>query len=194
PAKFDFDLVLEGNGDALRGRLLFAADLYDASTMQRLMAHWNAMLAAIVADPGKRVSDIEILSDTERRRLLSDWNEAPGRRCAGELFEMQAQRTPDAPALLGMGGPRSYLELNLRANQIARYLLSLGVDRDTRTAVLMTRGPELVAAILGVLKTGATYVPLDPEYPPARLTFMMEDAQVSFVVTERRFKPNLAAT
>ena len=144
-------------------------------------------MRSVAADAGARLSELELLDESERRELLVAWNGArrpyPREACVHELFEAQAERTPEAVALEYAGERVSYRELNARANRLARRLRALGVEADARVGLCVERSIEMVVALLGILKAGAAYVPLDPAQPLARLLFMVEDTQAQLILS-----------
>ncbi|MCG8348345.1 MAG: amino acid adenylation domain-containing protein, partial [Chloroflexales bacterium] len=155
------------------------------------------MLAGIVADPDQLVAQLPLLTPTERQRLLVDWNATaapfPDQTCFHHLFEAQVARHPDALALVLDDAALTYRELNARANQLAHYLQEHGVGPGTLVAVGLDRSFELLIAILGVLKAGGAFLPLDPSYPPARLAFMLDDAQPAALLTTAVTAPRFNA-
>ncbi len=140
-------------------------------------------------NPESPLSELPLLSDAERHQLLVTWNQTDlpysNDRCFHHLFEEQAELTPDAPAVRCGEEQLTYSELNGRANQFARRLQGMGVGPETLVGICLTRSVGMVAALLGVMKAGGAYVPLDPAYPAERLAFMLEDARVPVLVTER---------
>ena len=139
--------------------------------MQALAARLTRLLRQAAADPDRRISQLDLLTIVERRRLLLDWNDTARpvpETTVPELFEQQAARTPDAPAVLSAAAELTYGELNARANQLARYLITLGAGPERLVAIAMPRSAEMIVALLAVLKSGAAYVPVDPGYPPGR--------------------------
>jgi amino acid adenylation domain-containing protein len=184
-------------GECLECTAVFASALFDRATVQRWSGHWRHLLQAMVADEAQPVSRLALLSAAERRQQLVEWNDTrqPGAqmRCIHELFEQQAARQPDAPALSFDGGTLSYAELNARANRLAHHLVAQGVRPDSRVAIALARGPDLVVAMLAVLKAGGAYVPLDPAYPPERLGFMLEDCRARVVLTQAAVQERLPA-
>jgi non-ribosomal peptide synthetase component F len=144
------------------------------------------LLRAIAADPGQPLADLPLMDDAEQRRLLVDWNDTafpyPPADLA-ELFEQQAARTPNAPALIFGDEPLGYDGLNRRANQMAHWLQGLGVGPGARVRLCLERSFEQMAALLAVLKAGAAFVPLDPAYPAERLQDMLEDCGAAVVLT-----------
>nr|QEO74316.1 AMP-dependent synthetase and ligase [uncultured bacterium] len=187
-AKFDLTVSVREEGGTLSGSLVYSADLFDEATAARLAAHFERLLRAAADDPSRRLSALPLLSEGERRRQVEEWNRT-GRDFGAEqtldrLVSEQAGRTPGAVAVVSGEEQVSYGELDARAETLGRYLRVLGVGAESRVGVLMERSVAMVVAILGVLKAGGTYVPLDSEYPEARLRWMAEDAGVVAVVTE----------
>lgn len=188
--QFDLTLELCETGDGLSGTLKYDADLFEAATMARAAGHFRTLLEGIVSDPDRRVSQLPLLTDEERRQLAGFASGGTTDRRRSEpvhrLFEAQVERTPDAVAVTFENGHFTYRELNGRANRLARYLQAVGVGPDVRVGMYMERSLEMVVGILGVLKAGGAYVPLDPAYPKERLAFMLEDAAVPVVLTQER--------
>jgi amino acid adenylation domain-containing protein len=186
-SRFDLSLFVAERDGAMGAALEYATDLFDAATVARMAGHLASLLAAAVADPARRVSELPLMGGEERAQVLAEWNRTeapcPADACIHHLFAAQARRAPDAPALLWDGGSRTYAELDAEANRLARRLRGLGVRPETRVAICLERSPELVAAILAVLKAGGAYVPLDPAYPAERLEFMLRDSGASVLVT-----------
>jgi amino acid adenylation domain-containing protein len=184
--KSDLMLTMHDDGHGpLEGVLLYRTELFDADTMERMMAHLAALLDAAAADPDASLAAIPLLT-AEERRMLDGWNATDRGYPSGlvhEWFAAQAARTPDATAVLFRGTPVPYAELDARANRLANHLRGLGVGTETRVGVCLERTPELVVALLAVLKAGGTYVPLDPAYPRERLGYMIEDSGVRPVLT-----------
>ena len=179
-AQFDLSLSLKEDGDAIVGSLEYATALFDPDTVTRYLGYWQALLAGMVANDALAVARLPMLSEAERRQVLYGWNatqaDYPRDRCAHELFEAQALQTPDADALVWDGGRLSYAELNVKTNQLAHHLRSLGVKPDDRVAICAERGPDMIIGLLAVLKAGGAYVPLDPAYPSERLAYMLTDS------------------
>ena len=186
----EFPLTLAVDSDRnLLINILYDADLFNSVTIRRMLSHFETAFKSFVADPDQNVGDIQILADAERRQLLDEWNQTgcdtDSTRCIHELFEQHAERSPDAPALIFLNQELTYGELNKKANQLANYLRDLGVGPETLVAVCMGRSVELIVGILGVLKAGGAYVPLDPAYPRDRISFMLQDADVKVLLTQR---------
>ena len=187
-AKFDLALYVNEVGEGLQAYFEYAADLFDAGTIERLAGHLGVLLEGIVADPDSRIGELPLLSDAERHRLVVAWNataaDYPRDKCLHELFGEQAARRPEAVALVYEDQQLSYGELECRSNQLAHYLRGLGVGPETVVGLCVERSPEMVVGLLGILKAGGAYLPLDPDYPAERLGYMLADAKVSLVVTQ----------
>ncbi|MCA1567661.1 MAG: amino acid adenylation domain-containing protein [Acidobacteria bacterium] len=193
-ARFDltFDST-EGDG-RIYVTLLYNTALFSATTIRRMAAHFRLLLEGIVTDAKLPISQIPLLTQTERHQTLFEWNETRRdfpQECIHQLFEAQVERTPGATAVVFEDEELSYVELNRRANQLARFLLARGVTAESTVGVFMERSVELVVAVLGILKAGGAYVPLDLGLPPQRLSFMLEDARVSLVVTQEKMAVRL---
>ena len=195
-SRFDLTLFLFEGPEGLHGTLEYSTDLFEAQTIDRMLSHFRTLLERIVENPDQRVSQIPLLSASERSRLLVEWNatarEYPRERCVHELFEAQAERVPEAVAVVFAGVRWTYHELNVRANQLAHYLQSLGVGPDVLVGLCVERSLEMVAGVLGILKAGGAYVPLDPDYPQERLNFMLADAQAPVLLTQKSLAKNFA--
>ncbi|MBN3876527.1 amino acid adenylation domain-containing protein [Nostoc sp.] len=187
-AKFDLFLSIQNTGNGLVGVWEYNTDLFDASTIERMTGHFITLLSGIVANPEERISQLPLLSQTEQQQLLVEWNNTqvdyPRDKSIHQLFEEQVERTPNAVAVEFENQQLTYDQLNCRANQLAHYLKSLGVSADVLVGICVERSLEMVVGLLGILKAGGAYVPLDPNYPQERLAFMLEDAQVSVLLTQ----------
>ena len=187
-AQFDLSLTMAEVDGALQGTLEYNTDLFDASTIERLHQHFINLLESLSVHPGERLSQVSLLSEHERRQMLVDWNntrtEYSVNGLVTRLFEEQAARRPAAIAVVSGAQELSYAELNGRANQLAHYLRARGVGPESRVGISMERSVEMMVAVLGVLKAGAAYVPLDPAYPRERLSFMLADARVELLLTQ----------
>ncbi|WP_442935875.1 amino acid adenylation domain-containing protein [Nostoc sp.] len=182
-------------GAGLVGVWEYSTDLFDASTIERLTEHFVTLLEGIVANPEERISQLPMLTQVEQHQLLVEWNntqaEYPQDLCIHQLFEEQVQRTPNAVAVVFENQQLTYQQLNCRANQLAHYLQSLGVKPDTLVGICIERCLEMVVGLLGILKAGGAYLPLDPDYPSDRLSFMLEDAQLRVLLTQQQLKEKL---
>jgi amino acid adenylation domain-containing protein len=190
----EFDLTLgvhqhhgaSGAPAGIQAYFKYAEDLFDRATVQGLADRLTRLLCQAVRDPGRRISQLDVLSTAERRSLLRDWNDTtrpvttatlPG------LFEQQAARTPDACAVISAGVELTYGELNARANRLARHLITLGAGPGRLVAIAMPRSLEMMVAVLAVLKSGAAYLPVDPAYPAERIAFMLAESVPAAVLT-----------
>ncbi|MBE8967605.1 amino acid adenylation domain-containing protein [Nostocales cyanobacterium LEGE 12452] len=188
-ARFDLTLIMQNTATGLVGVWEYNTDLFDASTIERMTGHFVTLLESIVSNPQEQISQLPLLTQAEQQQLLVEWNdtqtEYPLDKCIHQLFEEQVKRTPDAVAVVFENQQLTYYELNCRANQLAHYLRSMGVKADVLVGICVERSLDMVVGLLGILKAGAAYVPLDPEYPQERLTFMLEDAQVLVLLTQQ---------
>ncbi|HSF38968.1 MAG TPA: amino acid adenylation domain-containing protein [Thermoanaerobaculia bacterium] len=186
-SKLDLTVEATVSPEGLLVAVEHSTDLFDATRMERLAGHLGSLLEAIVRDPESRLSDLPLLSSEERQEI-AEWNATdvflPPGVCVHHLIEAQVGRTPDAPALACHGSALTYASLDRRANQLARHLRRLGVGPGDRVGLCVERSVEMVVALLGVLKAGAAYVPLDPTYPQERLALMIEDARPAVVVAQ----------
>ncbi|HEY4939136.1 MAG TPA: amino acid adenylation domain-containing protein, partial [Actinomycetota bacterium] len=166
--------------------LEYSTDLFDAATIERMAGHLTRVLDAVVADPDTPVGQIDILTAAERHQVLVEWNDT-GRdvppATVPELFRVQVDRDMDAPALLFEETTLSYAELDERANRLARFLIAQGVGTEQFVAIALPRSVEMVVALLAVLKAGAAYLPVDPDYPAERIAYMLDDARPALVLT-----------
>ncbi|MDQ3810178.1 MAG: amino acid adenylation domain-containing protein, partial [Chloroflexota bacterium] len=187
-AKFDLSLSLEPATDGLAATLEYATDLFEADTARRMLGHWQVLLEAIAANPDQAVADLPLLSQAERRMVVEDFNNTVVdygvEACLHDLVQAQAERTPDVIAAVLDDDQLTYAQLDQRANQLAHHLRQLGVQPNMLVGVSMERSLDLVVALLGVLKAGAAYVPLDPGYPAERLAFMVDDARAPVLLTQ----------
>jgi amino acid adenylation domain-containing protein len=197
-SKFDLTINLGETTEGIRGWIEYATDLFDRETVERLAGHYLTLLEAAVLDPDMQVSKLPLLTEKERQQLLVEWNSShldyPKSRCIHHLFEEQVCRTPDAVAAVCGGDRLTYTELNVRANHIAHHLKTLGVGPDVIVAVCVERSIAMLIGILGVLKAGGAYLPMDPVYPRDRLDFTLEDAQVPVILTQQSLKALLPNT
>ena len=192
--KFDLTILIGDNGDALTGVVEYATDLFEHQTIERLIRHYRVLLECVIANPSSPIAEVSLLTASERDQLLFELNDTARplpRECVHELFTAQALRTPDARAVIFKDEVLTYAELDRRSNKLAHHLLRRGVRLESRVAVCVERSIEMVIALLGTLKAGATYVPLDPGYPASRLEQMAVDAGVSVVITQSRFQDRL---
>jgi amino acid adenylation domain-containing protein len=186
--KFDLALDLWDASDSLWGRLEYSTELFSHGTAARMMAHYQNILAAVGANPDQHIADLRLQGENELETIITEWNSTATDRakdtCLHQLVEEQAQRTPEAVALEFRGEELTYAALNARANQLAHHLRSLGIGPEAIVGVYARRSIEMVVGILGILKAGAGYLPLDPADPVARLRLIVEGAQPAAVLTQ----------
>ncbi|MDJ0508497.1 MAG: amino acid adenylation domain-containing protein, partial [Crocosphaera sp.] len=193
--KFDLTLSLEESQGKLLGEWEYNTDLFETSTIERMTKHFQILLAEIVVAPQKPIGKLSLLSEKEKNQLLVEWNQTqsayPQDICTHQLFEKQVKQTPEAIALVFEGEEISYQTLNSKANQLAYELQSLGVKLETVVGIYLESSVEMIITLLAILKVGGSYLPLDPSYPQERINYMLEDAQVSFLVSVRALMKNL---
>lgn len=196
-AKFDLTLEVEEQTEGLLVTFEYSTDLFAPKTIERMLAHFQNLLTVVVTDPTQRVGELPLLSQTERDQQLVGWNETrsdfPLDTCVHRLFEAQVARTPEAIAAEFQGEQLTYRELNGRANQLAHYLRKQGVGPEVLVGICVERRLEMLVSMLGVLKAGGGYVPLDPKYPRERTAFMIADAGLSLVLTQQSLTTDLPA-
>lgn len=194
-SKLDMTIVLDERPDAISGPITYNPDLFDVSTITRLVQHWQTLLAGALAAPDCSIAELPLLTDSERQQVLVDWNttqvEYPKNQCVHELFDAQADRVPHSIALKFKDGEMTYAELGARSSKLARYLQSLGAGPDTPVGLYLGRSPEMVVGLLAILKAGAACLPLDPTYPADRLSFMLADTQAPILLTTTELEPRL---
>ncbi|HEX7175266.1 MAG TPA: amino acid adenylation domain-containing protein [Pyrinomonadaceae bacterium] len=187
-SKFDLTLEMVEAEEGLTALLEYNTDLFDAATAEGMLEQYQTLLEAVVREPRSKVSALPLLSPEAERRLLSEFNDTavafPPPHCIHQIFEEQVELTPDAVALVFEEEQLTYRELNRRANQLAHHLRSFGVGPDVPVGICMGRSIETIIAVLGTLKAGGAYLPLDPVYPAERLAFMLEDCQASVLLTQ----------
>src|ERR1041385_6712690 len=177
-SKYDLALLVQDD-EIPKLAFNYDTELFEADTIQRMLHHFGYLLASAVDGPDQRIWDLAMLTEDENRQLLVEWNAKDiqsTQKCVHELFEEQVRRPPNAPAIVFEGASLTYGDLNRKANQLAHYLRSLGVKPETRVAIGVERGLEMVVGMVAVLKAGGAYVPLDLSYPEQRLQFMLQDS------------------
>ncbi|MBI3418287.1 MAG: amino acid adenylation domain-containing protein [Verrucomicrobia bacterium] len=197
-AKFDLSFGFRELPEGLSAGCEYATDLFDAATFKRFFAHLGVLLEAIAANPDLPVDELPLLTETERHQLLAEWNDThaayPRQICVHELVEKQAARVPENVALVFEGRSLTYRELNGRANQLARLLQARGVRPDVQVAILVERSLEMIIAVLGILKAGAAFAPLDPAMPKDRLSLILAEAKAPVVLTLQALTDRLPET
>jgi amino acid adenylation domain-containing protein len=190
-SKFDLTLVIEEGPQGLHGFVEYCTDLFERKTVSQMLRHYSQILREMVRDSKQSLSTLPLLAEAERHQLLFDWNSTAedfASRCIHELFADQATRTPEAVALEYEKQEMSYAELNRRANQLGHYLRKQGVGPEVRVGICLERSFEMVVGLMGILKAGGAYLPLDPGYPPERLAYVLQDGQVSVLLTQKQFR------
>lgn len=187
-AKYDLIVDLTETQSGLKGYIDYALDLFEEQTVRNFGRHLEIVLEALVADLEQPISNLSLLAGPERTQVVAEWNQTDvsiPQLCVHELFDLEADRTPGAIALETDGRELTYGELNRKANQLAHYLRGLGVVPETRVAICMERGLDMIVGLLGILKAGGAYVPLDPAYPIERLSHMLENSQAPVLLTQK---------
>jgi fengycin family lipopeptide synthetase B len=185
--RFDLEAHLWERSDSLICSFVYNTDLFDAATVAQLATHYRRLLESVVAGPEEHISELELLTEAEREKILVEWNATeagyPRDKTVTELFSEQVERTPEAVAVVFNEEQVSYRELNERANQLAHYLQSRGVGPDTLVGLCLNKSVEMIVAMLATLKAGGAYLPMDPNYPRERLRFMVEDSGMAYLVS-----------
>jgi amino acid adenylation domain-containing protein len=193
--QLDLFLTLWEKEEEVHGFIEYNKELFDESTLTRLAGHYETLLQSILTKPNDLISSLPFLPKSEENKILVEWNntyrELPKKTYLHTLFEEQVLINPDAVALVFAGSHLTYQELNIRANQLAHHLLTLGVKPGTLVGVFMNRSLEMVVALLGILKAGGAYVPLDPNFPHDRLAYMLEDTGTSILLTQEHLSSNI---
>ncbi|MBG1243496.1 non-ribosomal peptide synthetase [Nostoc sp. NZL] len=189
--------MLVNGGTEMSINIWYDCQRFDADTITRMLGHFGTLLEEMVANPEKRLKDLQLLTQGERHQLLIEWNDTqvnyPQDKCIHQLFEEQVERSPDAIAVVFEDQQLSYRELNQRANQLAHHLQKLGVRPEVLVGICIERSLEMVIGLLGILKAGGAYVPIDPAYPQERLTFFLQDCQTRILLTQDKFKQTLSS-
>lgn len=186
--QFDLTVHFNEQDGKLNGLVAYNTTLFSSVRMQSLCKHLENLLEAVASDPGKRLSEFSLLTESELRQLTIDWNQTeadyPDNRCIHELFETQVKNNPDAAAVVFENERLSYAQLNAKANQLARYLRKMGVKPEVVVGICIERSLEMIIGILGILKAGGVYFPIDPSYPEERKAFLLADGAPAVVLTQ----------
>ena len=187
-AQFEMSLVLEETDSGMEGSIVYNTGLFEAATVARIIDHYRMLLSGIVANPSQPIAMLPLMTVQERKQVIEEWNRTgaqyPLDKCVHELFEEQVPRTPQAVAVVHEREQLTYEKLNRRANQVAWRLRELGVGPEIRVAICAERSFELIVGMLGILKAGGVYVPLDVSYPEERLNFMLADSAPVVLLTQ----------
>ncbi|WP_457394997.1 AMP-binding protein, partial [Roseateles sp. P5_E1] len=185
------------SGERLSGTFNYNAELFDASTIERWSQHLQTVLHGMAEDSQRHISALPLLTAQQRSQVVDLFNATavsfPDEALIHELFQIQARQQPDADAVVYGHQRLTYAELNVRANQVAHFLIGLGVRPDQRVALCVERGLDMAVGILGILKAGAAYVPVDPDYPPNRQAHMLKDCRPVAVLSQQALLPRLPA-
>ncbi|AOX00546.1 hypothetical protein BJP34_14815 [Moorena producens PAL-8-15-08-1] len=196
--RFDLEVHLMEVSSGLEVCCNYSRDIFEPDTIDRMMKHFQVLLEAVVNHPEQRVLQLPIMTEVELDQILVEWNDTitdyPTDKCIHQLFEAQVQKTPDAVAVVFESQQLTYFELNCRANQLAHYLQSFGVKPEVLVGICVERSLLMIVGLLGILKAGGAYVPLDPNYPTSRLNYMIEDAQLSILLTQQKWQHCLPET
>lgn len=196
-AKFVFSLVIEDELSGLNGRIEYSTEVFDDDAVARLSEHFVTVLSAALKNPARRISDLDLLTDRERKQMFEDWQGAITERPSKPIFELiaeQTTKTPDHVAIRHDDLTITYAEMNRRANQLARRLRDLAVGPGTAVAIALDRSPEWIIAALAVWKTGGAYVPLDLRQPTDRLAYCLRDSNVAVIITRQDIARRLPQT
>ncbi|NVZ39569.1 amino acid adenylation domain-containing protein, partial [Pseudomonas sp. 21615526] len=192
-AQFDLTLETYESDDGIAAALTYATDLFDALTIERLARHWQTLLQGIVEQPHARVGELPLLDVAEREQMVQDWNATsqPFGGLTHQVIAAQAERTPDAVALVCEQQQLTYRQLNQRANHLAHRLINMGVGPDALVGIAVERSVEMVVGLLAILKAGGAYVPLDTQYPADRLAYMLQDSGAQWLLTQAAVRDQL---
>ncbi|MDJ0900764.1 MAG: amino acid adenylation domain-containing protein [Xenococcus sp. MO_188.B8] len=181
------NIVSEQSSESINCRLIYDSQLFDSETIERISLNYQVLLSSIVNAPTQSLKNLAILTEREKQQVLVQWNQTQARqetRTIHQLFEIRAAQNPEAIAIICHGEQLTYSELNARSNQVAHYLQSLGVGQESFVGIYLERSPAMVVGLLGILKAGAAYVPLDLGNPQPRQAFIFKDAGVSTLLTQ----------
>jgi len=197
-AKFDLTVATIENTDGLAAEFEYNKDIFDHATIERMVEHFGLLLEGITANPDLPIGQYELLSKAEQQKILIEWNDTgfayPAAGTMHSLFEQQVALTPDAVAIYCDGREISYVQLNRNANRLAHRLIELGISTEALVAVCSERRIEMLTGMLAILKAGGAYVPVDPDYPPDRVAYMLQDSQASVVLTSNNVRDKLPET
>ncbi len=189
----DFRSLWGGNWkypEGLRGVMVYNIDLFDKATIDRMLKHFKTLLSGVVENPAQKIGSLPLLSEEELHQVLVEWNNTqaayPQDKCVHQLFEEKVQQYPDSIAVDFGDKQLTYKQLNTSSNKLAQFLQKIRVGSEALVGICISQSVEMIIGLLGILKAGGAYVPLDPSYPQERLNFMLEDAQVSVLLTQEK--------
>jgi amino acid adenylation domain-containing protein len=195
--KLDLTLVIHQTNRGLIGNWLYNSAVFDSATIERLNEHFQTLLTGMIANPDRSIAELPLLTQPERQQLIVDWNatqtDYPD-RCIHQLFETQVSKTPAAIAVVCGDNQLTYAQLNRKSNQLAHHIQSLGVSQGSLVGICIERSIDLPIGLLGILKAGCAYVPLDPNYPPERLAYLLADSQMKILLTQSPLVSRLPAS
>jgi amino acid adenylation domain-containing protein len=193
--KVDLHCQVREHAERLTVEFTYATDLFDASTIARMSGHFERLLEGVIENSNESIARLPLLTETEHHQLVVEWNntgmEYPRTQCVHQLFETQAARTPDIAAVVFEGKSLTYAELDRRSTQLAHHLIQLGATPDSLVGICLERSLDMVVGLLGILKAGAAYVPLDPAYPRDRIAYMLENSELPILLTQASLKDTL---
>ena len=196
-SKFDLSLIIEDRGTELIGAWEYSSDLFTQEAISRITENFQTLLNGIVNNPETPINQLPIISAFEQQQILEKWNNTqqdyPESFCIHELFTQQVIKTPDAIAVKFGNQQLTYTQLNQKANQLANYLQNCGVTSEVLVGLYLERSLDILIAILAILKAGGAYLPLDPKYPQTRLTDILNDSQVSIILTQEKLLTSLSS-
>ncbi|MEM8827934.1 MAG: amino acid adenylation domain-containing protein [Cyanobacteria bacterium P01_G01_bin.19] len=192
-AKFELTFFIKETERGLQGSIEYNQALFTADTIHRLAGHFRTLLTSITKNPEANISNISLLSKSELKQITNKFNQSNNvtiDSCIHQLFERQAQKTPDATAVIDREATITYQELNYRADTLADYLQSLGVSLETKVGIMSDRNIDTIVALLAILKAGGCYIPLDPNYPQERLDYIIQDTRLNILLTQTEYAGN----
>lgn len=195
-AKVDLFLEIEERPDGMCGRFIYRCDLFEADTIRRMIAHWRTILDGAIADPDETLGRLPLMTPPESHQILQVWNATAAPVAAATLhhwFRTQAQRTPDATAVVFEGQAWTYRDLDRRSDAVASRLQAAGVKTESLVGICMNRSLDMMAGLLGIMKAGGAYLPLDPSFPRPRLAYIIENAKPTALLTEAGLRTRLDA-
>lgn len=195
-APFDLTMMAVESGNGLAASLGYNVDLFQQRTIQKLLDHYCNLLKQIVSSPEIRIGDLQVLSDDDKNLIIGRWNqtsrENPRDECVHQLFEKQVEHNPNKTAVVFEDKLLTYDELNRKANQLARFLLAKGLKTEEVVGICLDRSLEMVVAMLGVIKAGGAYIPIDPSYPRERIRYILNDSHLSILLTQGNLTSHLS--